>query len=353
MAAVLALSCGKTGTAGLDMLPYVREVIADTASLAHSAVAGYDHASRTGTIAVTGPAHETMLITEYLMECDIYDNVDARSVSDSLPDFAGEVFAAYYDSAEEPYYNALSDGDDSRLRELTVRNTVAAVSPLYYLNQFCPEPTVGKIPSKIIIYSSSFSDTGIPDVDTLFRSFGKNVRTVSPVRAIAGQLHERNVTGRVGIWADSDVLASGVYAGVFHGCDGIDYVGFSPEESSDAESGFIKFLDMYLSTGDTTPLSAIVIDGLDLSFSAGNVILTAERIMSSKEDEFAVYRDMLTDDFVVIDAVSSIARTCYAILRNDNTFAHRISYPKEEEYMTVRSPEGDVKYIEFNHLYVH
>ena len=156
--------------------------------------------------------------------------------------------------------------------------------------------------------------------------------------------------------SDNDVLASGVYAKVFRNWNrGFDYVGFSPDGFSTAEEGFFRFLDMYMSTGEVVPLSAVVIDDFRLSGYAASINEVASRVRSSTTDEHAVYRAILADDFKVIDAVSSIARSCYRTLRKENLFTHIIRYPLSEEYAIVRSPEAnaDIKYIEYNHIYVH
>ena len=223
-------------------------------------------------------------------------------------------------------------------------------------NAFSNVPSVEKSPAKIIVFSSSFSEVGTADVDTLFSLFGKTVRMVSPVEAIAQRIEEEHVAGKIGIWADNDVLASGVYARVFRNWNrGFDYVGFSPDGFSTAEEGFFRFLDMYMSTGEVVPLSAVVIDDFRLSGYAASINEVASRVRSSTTDEHAVYRAILADDFKVIDAVSSIARSCYRTLRKENLFTHIIRYPLSEEYAIVRSPEAnaDIKYIEYNHIYVH
>lgn len=354
--AAAALSCGRTASVGQDLLPYVSSVLSDTSSVAYQVLDRYDPSDKNGTIAVIGPQSLTRQLTDYLMVCDIYDNIDARSASDSLPDFSGEIFTPYYDIADEPYEAFLEDGDDNALREVTVRNAVAAVADKCYQNTFSREPSVDKLPAKVLIYSSSFSETGIEDVDTLFSAFGKKVSVISPVKSIAMCLADSRPENRIGIWASSEVLASGVYARIFRDWNyGFDYVGFSPEGYATAEEGFFRFLDMYLSTGEVTPLSALVIDDFSLSAEADYIRAVAERVNSSTGDGYAVYRAMLSDDFVVIDAVSAIAKTCYRLMRSENFFTHRIAYPESREYLIVDSsePEDNVKYIEYNQLYVH
>ena len=356
LACVLVLSCGRGGTQAGYVLPCIREMIADTSSVGHSVLEDYDPSDRYGSIAVVGPEDETRLLSSFLMHCDMFDNVDARWARDSLPDFAGETITSFYDYADTSYSSFFKKGRDTLMRESVVRNAVAAVSHTCYQNPYSNEPTVDKIPAKLIIYSSSYSEPGIRDVDTLFSAFGKSVRLISPVRAIEEETARRHISGRIGIWADSDVLASGVYASAFHsGGHIVDYVGFSPDGYATAEEGFFRFLDMYLATGEVTPLSAVVIDDFRLSAYADHIGRVAEKVNSSTEESYALYRAILSDDFTVVDAVSSIAIKCYMMLRNENFFTHRIQYPVSREYMLLPSAgqDADIKYIEYSHIYVH
>ena len=356
LAAILVMSCGRRGTECADMLPYIRETISDTSSVEHSILTDYDPDDRYGTVAVIGPEEDTRMLTGYLRRCDIFDNIDASVSRDSLPDFAGETFSAYYDLADSSYSSFFKKGLDEGLREVTVRNAVFAAASGCYQNTFSHEPTVDKTPAKVMIYSSSYSETGIADVDTLFSAFGKKVRVISPVRAVSEQIASEGVTGRIGIWADRDILASGVYASVLHShtCN-YDYVGFSPDGFSTAEEGFFRFLDMYLSTGEVIPLSAVVIDDFALSAYAEYIREVAVRVNSSTEDDFALYRAILADDFKIIDAVTSVAKECYRMLRTENFFTHRIQYPQVKEYMILPSsgPDNGIKYLEYNKIYVH
>lgn len=354
LTAVLAISCGRNGADGVDLLPYLGSVMADTSSVEHSVMAGYDPMDRYGDIAVIGPEKDTRLLTDYLMRCDMYDNVDAREMRDSLPDFAGEIFASYYDLADSSCTALFREGRDDSIRTVTVRNAVAAAASECYQNIFSNAPTEGKPSAKVMVFSSPYSEAGVEDADTLFSFFGKRLRVISPVRAIAERMTHLHVSGRVGIWAESDVLASGVYALVFRDWNyGFDYVGFSPEGFSTAEEGFFRFLDMYMSTGEVTPLAALVIDDFGLSAYADSISEVAARVNSSTADEYAVYRAILDDDFKVIDAVSAIARSCYGLLRNENLFTHRIQYPSVMEYAILPSAGGDtdIKYIRYNHVH--
>ena len=71
-AAAMSLSCARSVTADTDVLPYIRNVLADTSSVAYSVLAGYDPADRYGSIAVAGPEESTRQLAAYLMACDLF-----------------------------------------------------------------------------------------------------------------------------------------------------------------------------------------------------------------------------------------------------------------------------------------
>ena len=167
----MAISCGRNGADGVDLLPYLGSVMADTSSVEHSVMAGYDPMDRYGDIAVIGPEKDTRLLTDYLMRCDMYDNVDAREMRDSLPDFAGEIFASYYDLADSSCTALFREGRDDSIRTVTVRNAVAAAASECYQNIFSNAPTEGKPSAKVMVFSSPYSEAGVEDADTLFSFF--------------------------------------------------------------------------------------------------------------------------------------------------------------------------------------
>lgn len=358
---VSAVSCRHKETDGADVLPFVRQVLSDTTSVEYLAVEGYEVNSRFGTIAVTGPLESTSLLADYLMECDIFDNVDGKTFSDGLDDFAGETFAVYYDLASPDYYGYFRDGIEESLREMTVRHAIAAISDNCSRNTYSRQALVAKRPSKMVILSSSFASAAVPDVDMLFSRLGKELAVISPVRVLAekGLEHYGN-DSRIGIWAGSDVLASGVYASVFRelarerGMSAIDYAGYSPSEELDVRERFFEYLEMYQASGDDRPLSVILVDDMAMSGRRKELDSLVEYVRLSENPEITRYRHLLSDDCTVVGVLDAVASSCYMYLRKNNIFTHRIAYPQKAEYMIVPSPEniGEVKYIEMNNIYV-
>ncbi|MCM1177517.1 MAG: hypothetical protein NC335_07165 [Bacteroides sp.] len=335
--------------------------MADTTSVEYSAIASYDDNSRFGTIAVTGPLENASILSDYLMGCDLFDNVDGKAVPDGLDDFAGETFAVYYDVSSPDYFGYFRDGTEENLREMTVRHAIAAVSGYCHQNSYSRVASVQKMPSKMLVLSSSLASVATSDIEMLFSRLGKGLAVISPVNALAEEGFRRyDASARIGIWASNDVLASGVYASAFHGIaqknglQSIDYAGYSPSDSLSARDGFFEYLDMYMASGDDKPLSVILLDDISMSMEKDSIVELVEYVKTSDDAMAMRYRHLLSDGCTVAGVLDAVASSCYWYLRKSNGFTHKIANPQEMEYMIVPSSErnGEVKYIEMNNIYV-
>ena len=118
--------CGRRVESAPDTLGLVEDLIsASSSSLQKMArLAGKD----SGPIVIAGDPRLSLLLSEEMMLCDYFDNVDARRVSDGLPDFSGEVIVSILDFFNAPY-DSIPDTDEGRiaLREIAVRNALAAL----------------------------------------------------------------------------------------------------------------------------------------------------------------------------------------------------------------------------------
>ncbi|MGN0188933.1 MAG: hypothetical protein ACI395_05400 [Candidatus Cryptobacteroides sp.] len=358
MLTVLTASCGRVRTAGVDVLPIVGRMIADTSCAGHSILDAYQN-DRNGTVAVFGPSEKTLMLTDFLVGCDIFDNVDGKSCADWLPDFAGETFASYMDVLNGLYREFFISGRERELREFVVRGAVAAASSQSYQNVFSSSPSLPKTPSKIFILSSSFASLAEFDVDTLFSAMGKSLPVITPVNALVDKAMSLRRDGcAAGLWADSDVLASGVYADAFHkasarlGQPVAEYVGFSPDAGEDALSDIVSFLDMYVLSGASSPLSVLLLDPFRMSYRAHDYKDAVAKIRS--DEKYAAYSRLLSDGFVVADAMTAIAESCYRLMREKDMFTHRIAYPEKVEYTLVASEDEEVpfKFVELTAGYV-
>ena len=117
-----AAACRRAVHTGPEMLPFVRQVVSDSAGTGlFSRVRLFDPANTEGTIAVIGESRHSLQLTARLLSGDGFDNVDGRRIEDGLPDFAGEEVAACLDEYDRPYASFVADGRGAELREVAVR----------------------------------------------------------------------------------------------------------------------------------------------------------------------------------------------------------------------------------------
>ena len=164
--AALALlsSCVRRVEAGYDSIPLVDRLVSDSLpSLQHMAsLAG----KLSGTIVLVGEPLQCLAMSEKMMSVDEFDNVDARTVQDGLPDFSGETIVSLLNFTI-PAYDSLSvSGKDSlALREIAVGGALAAL-----------DSTVGcKV---LVICSNALAPEGGEDIVDFFEKIGCDVPVV-------------------------------------------------------------------------------------------------------------------------------------------------------------------------------
>ncbi|MBQ3996841.1 MAG: hypothetical protein II637_02255, partial [Bacteroidales bacterium] len=102
--ALLAVSCSDHQVSGRYVSPYAKSILTDTSSVEYRILSAYDmQQEETGTIAVIGEPEETLVLSEYLLGCDNFSNINGSAVPDGLPDFSGEVIVPILDVANAPY----------------------------------------------------------------------------------------------------------------------------------------------------------------------------------------------------------------------------------------------------------
>lgn len=129
VAAAACISCTRKVVTVTDSIPFVQSLITDSIPLLNriSSVSGKVH----GPIVVVGEPQECSEVARQFIECDSFDNIDARTEPDGLPDFAGERIVALMDFAGSPYSSCMQGSDGTMaLRELAVRNALHALDTL-------------------------------------------------------------------------------------------------------------------------------------------------------------------------------------------------------------------------------
>lgn len=160
-----AVGCSRRVESGYRTIPFVNSLLADSLPELHRLAALNGRTS--GSIVLAGDPSECLRLSERMMVCDDFDNIDARKVSDGLPDFSGETIVSVLDFADSSYASlAGSETGRDSLRTVAVRGALAAL----------------RLPSRckvLIICSPLFSEYGGGDVRDLFSRIGCDVPVLS------------------------------------------------------------------------------------------------------------------------------------------------------------------------------
>lgn len=153
--------CGKRVESAPDTLGLVEDLLTEPSASLQMMARLSGKAS--GPIVIAGDPRLSLLLSERMMLCDDFDNVDARRVSDGLPDFSGETIVTILDFVNAPY-DSLPATEEKRvaLRETAVRNALAALDTA--------------IRCKVLILCSPvLAENGGDDVSELFERLGCDV----------------------------------------------------------------------------------------------------------------------------------------------------------------------------------
>ena len=179
-------SCVRRVETGYPSIEFVNRIVED--SLPTLQLMAREAGKPTGTIVLVGDPMRCLSLGERMMRSDEFDNVDAREVPDSLPDFAGETIVPIFDFTVQPYDSLSVEGADSLLfRERAVKNALAALDTV--------------INCKVLILCSpQFGVKGGDDVTDLFEKIGCRVPVIfssdtafSFTRACYKVMRERNL----------------------------------------------------------------------------------------------------------------------------------------------------------------
>lgn len=169
MLAILTLcsSCARRVETGYDAIDYVDRLMESSYPALQKMASRVGNPG--GSIVLVGEPMTCVALSEIMMGFDEFDNVDARPVKDSLPDFAGERIVSLMDFVNPPYDSLkLTPADSLFFREVAVKGALAAMD--------------SSVNCKIIlICSPQLAQKGAEDIKDLFGKIGCGVPVLSPV----------------------------------------------------------------------------------------------------------------------------------------------------------------------------
>lgn len=286
--------CHRTVKTGPDTTAFVKQILAQRTSHVKTLLTSFNASSPDGNIVIIDAPERASAIADKFLGSDYYDNIDAKSNPDLLPDFAGETIA--------PMGIKFQSGSEEEYRNLAVRSVIDAVDSLYDAKL-------------VVITAPELSDIGVFDVDTLLTSTGADLPVIYPL-----VLASAETSGRVGIIASSNV--SKEYYRLLFGSDAFIY---EWDEADDA-GVLSSLLSEYLAQGSAAALSCIVID--DFRFSQAQINEEWHSLLTEENAENFKLRQATTKDFVIVDTREIAAKAVFQVLRDRNLFTHKVAYPQ-------------------------
>ena len=347
----LLLSCKREAPSPRPTIPLVLEIAADTSGAGGlAAKAGSRGAD--GSIAIIGEPSDVLTLARRFQSCDLVDNVDGRSVRDSLPDFAGETFDAILDVFNTPYAHFLAPPvQPDSLREAAVRAAVSAWDSLAFRSPADKKAILKKSQAKILIFTSSLQAAfGLFDVDTLQQITGGKSRLLSPVDVM---LEDALATGQknLAVWTTREAREADVWENAFAVKDPTGEARLSvlvPDAALDVRTELRNLLRQYQGTGRT--LDVLMVDRFDIDPAPLASELAMIRRAGTEED--AAFDRMLSPGFRLLTPAQSLIRSTYDILRGQRLFTHRIARPAIRYYETVEGAQGHSVLMEVAPAYV-
>lgn len=355
---MLALfSCSRVETEDFVPTELALTAVTDTSSMAWKALSGYCDVGSAGAVAVFGAPDETAVMAEALLTADMFDNIDAKTVPDGLPDFAGETVMPVFDMTNAPYQGYFDTADEDFLRELAVNGFLSAVSGFCSSSAFDQRCSAAKPRAKILILSSSLMSLyGSRDIEYVISGAGMETCALNPVESAVSHVFSNAAqASNIGVWASGGIVSSGVYGTVFkdirsrytekHSPDykewaaASEIVCLSPETDGSPEDCVKAFLDAYLSSDYHVPLSGIIMDDFTEAARVDSLNAALDTLLNGDSAVISAYRGAVAEGCRFVSPVETLTEDCYLWLREHDRFTHLVAYPAVSGYMTVVSSE--------------
>ena len=342
---LLTGSCVKHTKASRVPVPGVSAILNAPRSRNYQIISTFNPSSSHGSIAVIGDPDRASALGRRYAEFDKFDNITGSAVSDLLPDFSGEEIAVIIDSASFPYEPYVQNREFIDLRENTLRLSILALDSAYVQTSYYDEAAGSKPGSKILVLASPYlAAYGFFDVDSLFTALNADIPVMSPAASALEEALDRKMT-TIGIVADSLDVCTSVYDTLFsivkeHKRVAEGKIFVSTSESSDPErTNLLKiWLDGYKANGGRDAIDMLIVD--DGHVAADSLKAGLWEIRNVKDEENYEYAQLLSNDFVIVDAMDCVTEKSFKLMRNRNIFTHNVAYPVLSYFRT--RDEGDV-----------
>ena len=295
---LIAAACTRTVPSGPATVGLVQDILSGKDSRGAGILAQYPKHSAEGDIYIIGARERSTALGTKMLMADNYDNIDGSAAPDRLPDFAGEKIISVIDQTFTPYSEYKDSLEQIRLRELTVRLTLAAMDTLMSKDPIGFEMDARKSRAKVIILASPEMDAcGLWDADSLLRGAGAQVCLISAQGLVREHIAQK------------------------HGKDAV--VGYlSAVDSIQGTEGQLRaYMEAFTQERPGARLNALVLD--DWSLNPEIVAAEYAQLRSSGEAIATAF----APGFEILDVQDMTVRCCYKRMREYNLFTHNIAYP--------------------------
>ena len=344
-AAFCFFSSDDGGAESLPPVEYVSGILDNPGCPEQLLLKRFDPSDRTGAVYVIGAKGFCDSLEDAFLSCEEFDNINGSMHPDGLPDFAGETVCTVVNFSD---FRSLNESeDDSALRELAVRNVLAALDTVCHVSPYDPNG-IGKKPlAKLIVLANPYvSDKGRYDVDTLLAACGSPVPLMDPVSLMVGEVRQASGKRRLTVGV-VDKYNEGCYGNLLSPSDScVQYSSLSGDDP------LVEFLDRYVRDGHSSPLDALLLNDPGLDASAMRE--TVSRLTSVMNESSLTYGNLLSKDFRIVDARETITRAAYCFFRRNNLFTHFISQPKSMHFMVIPREENSrrIMFLQYNERFI-
>ncbi len=345
----LLISCG-TKDSGHELIPISKKALYDTTSLYYANFSQFPKDKSLLPIGILDDTYEGFDVVKMFLISDQYDNITGKLGGDGIPDFAGENYLFLSDKANAPYYHYVEKGKVDYLREMVVRDALFLLRDHYFNLVFDQKPTGVKEHAKIlVIASSSASVSALKDVELLLKKSETGVKVISVINCgVSDMLSslESSDDSFIGLLATPEITFSGDYERVisdlslakgFKGNVRLysetvedfargDSLGFKFDSSPAdfARYHLISLIEKHRMDGSKKLLKGVILGNPVFSHVVDSLKMVITELVNFKKEGVYIYKNVIDENFIFYDPVTSTANECYRVLRESDELSMRL-----------------------------